>query len=272
MPQTDAVQTPNERSAPQTNAAYELFMLCIAVLSLLILLASILPFIPDRFRQLLRILDIAFSLAFLVDFAHSLWRAPDRWTYFKRWGWLDLLGSIPYPPILHVARIARIVRSVRNLRVTRPESVAQDVSEHRGQASVLLVLFVAILVVVGASLLVLDVEDRQPEGRIHGAGDALWWAIVTITTVGYGDEYPVSGLGRIAAVVVMVVGIALWGVLASTLASTFMRPVRRELDDDVAAIRDQVNRMAESLDRLEQKLDEPRSDEGNVSRRKLGPK
>jgi voltage-gated potassium channel len=255
MAGTDAKSTQPERREAKPRLAYELFILLVAILSLLVLLGSVLPFIPERFRQLLQIVSQWLSPLFLVDFALSLWRAPDRGSYLKRWGWLDLLGAIPYPPILHLARTARAVRALRTLRAGKPRAVVRDVDEHRNLASLLAVLFVALVVVVGASLLVLEVESHQPGASIVDSGDALWWALVTVTTVGYGDNYPVSGVGRAAAIVVMVVGISLWGVLASSLAAAFVRP-RRARAEDHADMQQQLDHVLDSLHRLEERVDQ----------------
>ena len=138
----------------------------------------------------------------------------------------------------------------------KPQAVVRDVDEHRNLASLLAVLFVAIVVVVGASLLVLEFESLQPGGSIVDPGDALWWALVTVTSVGYGDKYPVSSVGRAAAIVVMVVGISLWGVLASSLAATFVRPRRRTKAQESAGMQEQLDHVLESLHRLEERVDQ----------------
>lgn len=102
--------------------------------------------------------------------------------------------------------------------------MVHDLDHHRGLTSLLLILFLAIVVVVDASLLVLGVERRQPGASIQGCGDALWWAVVTVTTMGNGDEYPLSELGRIAA---MTGRIVLNCPLRSVSRSLYLEPRRQ---------------------------------------------
>jgi voltage-gated potassium channel len=110
------------------------------------------------------------------------------------------------------------------------------------------------------SLLVLHFESRAPGANIDSGPDAIWWAIVTIATVGYGDLYPVSAAGRITAIVLMLVGIGIFGVLASYLSSTFLpsdraraRDVKQIVDrisdlrDDVADLRSELKAVRELL-------------------------
>jgi voltage-gated potassium channel len=96
----------------------------------------------------------------------------------------------------------------------------------------------AALMAVGlGALAVLDVEQEAPGANITTGGDALWWACTTVTTVGYGDHYPVTTSGRIIAVALMLVGIALIGSLTAVIATWLIESVeaREETDDDQPA-------------------------------------
>jgi voltage-gated potassium channel len=95
----------------------------------------------------------------------------------------------------------------------------------RGKVTVY-VAFTSALLVLVAALAILDAEQNVPGATITDFGDALWWAVVTITTVGYGDLYPVTGLGRFIAVGLMIAGIALIGSVTATLASWFVDKVK----------------------------------------------
>ena len=86
----------------------------------------------------------------------------------------------------------------------------------------------ALIVLTVASVLVLQFESKSPDANITTGGDALWWAVVTITTVGYGDKYPVTAAGRVTAVFVMFAGVGIIGALASILSSVLVPAPRAE--------------------------------------------
>jgi len=87
---------------------------------------------------------------------------------------------------------------------------------------------------------VLDAERTNPEANITGFGDAAWWAIVTMTTVGYGDRYPTTGVGRLAAVALMLAGIAVLGVVTATLASWLVEQVKTSEQEQTEELRAEI--------------------------------
>ena len=102
--------------------------------------------------------------------------------------------------------------------------------------------------VIAGSLLVEAFESGQPESNITSIPDALWWAIATVTTVGYGDRFPTTAPGRGVAVVLMFSGIALFGYLAGSLASFFVERREAEAPDT------ELTEIAHRLERIEQLL------------------
>jgi len=208
--------------------AYEIFILVLTLLSLTIMFALVLP-VSSATRQLLTIYDNLICIVFLFDFFLSLSRAhPKREYMIGRRGWLDLLGSIPsfgffkYTALLRLARISRLARITRLLRGKHKRELIQDVIRHRGQYAAFVTVLAAFVVLVLSSVFVLQFESKSPDANITTGGDALWWAVVTITTVGYGDEYPVTPGGRMTAVFVMFMGVGIIGSLASILASVLV--------------------------------------------------
>ena len=233
------------RESGASSAVYELFIFALTIFSLLVLVAYWLPPVSAVTRQALFRIDILLSLIFLVDSFRSLFRAPDKWAYLK-WGWLDFLGSVPAVIPLRFARLARLLRAWRVVRTRRPRQVLREFERDRAQGVLLVTIFMAVMVLTMASILVLELESRAPDANIHSGADAFWWAFGTITTVAYGDRYPVTFLGRIVAMALMTVGVGLFGVLASYLAAAFVTVGRVEQEDidlvrdDLAAVKDDL--------------------------------
>jgi voltage-gated potassium channel len=215
-------QTPKLR---QHSNAYNIFILVLTVLSLAVMVVMLLP-LSEETLKLLSVYDTLICVIFLIDFFVNLRRAPNKSDYFIRQrGWLDLIGSIPsfgitqYGGILRLARLSRFARITRLLRGENKKALVKDVLEHRSQYAGFITILLTLIVLTIASVLVLQFESQSPEAKITTGGDALWYAIVTITTVGYGDYYPVTMAGRITAMFIMFAGVGIIGALASILAS-----------------------------------------------------
>jgi len=219
----------SEATAPKRarlSNAYEMFILVLTVLSLAIMAALILPTLSSATAQLLEIYDNAICFIFLFDFGLRMRRASSmRGYFFGGRGWLDLLGSIPtfglfkYAALLRLARLSRLARITRLLRGQNKREILKDIVDNRGQYAVAVTLITAMLVLVLSSVFVLQFESKSANANITTGGDALWWAVVTITTVGYGDFYPVTAGGRLVGVCVMVAGVGIIASLASIFAS-----------------------------------------------------
>ncbi len=234
---------------------YQLFMLSLCVFALVALGLERLVEPEGAVWRVLQLADDAICVFFLFDFAYSLATARDRWRYLRTWGWVDLLSSIPNFQVLRVGRAARILRIFRVLRGAKATRVlASCVFERRAESAVLAAVLSTVLLLVFASVAILHFES-VPEANIKGGEDALWWSVATVTSVGYGDRYPVTWEGRIVAVSLMLVGMGLVGVLSGLFASWFMAPVAAhnssELDAlraDVAALREAVEKMGRAPD------------------------
>ncbi len=109
----------------------------------------------------------------------------------------------------------------------------------RGRIATYVAGSAAMLVLVGA-LAVLDVEQNAPDAKIQNFGDAAWWAITTITTVGYGDLYPVTPIGRVVAAALMMSGIAVLGIVTASIASWLVQRIEENAEGVVAAAEDKA--------------------------------
>lgn len=115
------------------------------------------------------------------------------------------------------------------------------------------ILFFAVVALVVAGI-VYELERGQEGASITSFGDAAWWAVVTITTVGYGETYPVTGAGRALAAVLMIVGISLFGVVAANLASIFVQQDEKEADDQRERIEAKLDALTAEVASLREEL------------------
>jgi voltage-gated potassium channel len=232
--------------ADAPSPGYQIFMLGLCLYSLGILAYQSSGAAEPTTLVILDYADFGVCLLFFADFVYSLARAENRWRYFFTWGWLDLLSSIPAIDVARWGRAARILRIFRLLRAIRATQLLADfIVKKRAQNGLLAVSLLAIILITFCSIAVLVIESRA-KGNIASPGDALWWAFTTITTVGYGDRYPITPEGRMVAVLLMMGGVGLFGTFSGLLASWFVGK-----DDDaakeLAALRQEVRELRELL-------------------------
>jgi voltage-gated potassium channel len=187
-----------EEPAQGGGHAYSVFILVLTVISLVVMVLLVLP-LDDSTLALLRFYDNAICVIFLLDFALNMRRARSKSAYFFRErGWLDLLGSVPalgffrFTALLRLARLSRFARVARLLQGKNKEALLRDMIDHRAEYAGFVTVLIAFVVLLSASVVVLNAEQRSEDANIHTGGDAMWWGFVTITTVGYGDRFPVT--------------------------------------------------------------------------------
>lgn len=176
---------------------------------------------------------------FVVDYVVRLVVAEQRRRYFWR-HLLDLaVIALPLLRPLRLLRLAPLLR-VLNRRASRGL---------RGQVAVYVAGGSALVAFCGA-LTVLEAERGHPGANITTFGDAIWWAVTTMTTVGYGDRYPTTEDGRLAAVALMLAGIALLGTVTATLASWLVDQLNDPAEQDVIDLKVEVADLHRKLDLL----------------------
>jgi len=244
---------------------YDIFILALTVLSILSLIVLALPYFDTAAQQIALILDLILSLLFMLDFFYTLMTAPDKRAYLK-WGWLDFLGSLPYLPLLRVLRIFRAIRSLRILQQNSLRDIQQAVSNRPERTTFFSVAFFSIVLVSLSSYAIFQTEKLSPSANIQTGSDALWWAVVTITTVGYGDKVPTTNGGRIIAIALMLTGIGIFGAITSYLSTLFINRgqqiAEKHSEEQNEAITQQLAVIEDQLRVLTEKIDQQSGQDG----------
>ncbi|HYO61453.1 MAG TPA: ion channel [Actinomycetota bacterium] len=230
----------------ETRTTIPLLVLAVAALPLLVV-----PAVADlspRTASVVLAADWVIWGLFVADYGIRLYLAPDRWR-FVRGNKIDLLIVV-----LPFLRPLRVVRSARGLRILR----AALASTFIGRGTVAFgevftrhnlhyAVAVTVALVFAGALMVYAFESAAPGGNIESVEDALWWAAATVTTVGFGDQFPITTGGRAVGIGLMVVGLSLFAFVAGSLVSYFFDSREKEGEP---TLRDVVER----LERIEARL------------------
>lgn len=198
------------------------FFFLIVILAVVDLIFLLLPIEPDAKNVILTV-GLFINLIFWIDSFYWLRILPER-RYLKHYhGRLAFIGNIPFFAPLRLLQSWLFFKQLRKLDI----DVLKEIRlKNNSQGVVLLFVFVAIVVFQMSSVFVLIFESASPASNIGTSGEALWWSFVTVATVGYGDYAPITTGGRITALFLMVVGIAMFGIFTGTLSEWFRRPRR----------------------------------------------
>ncbi len=234
------------------NIGYELFIGALSILSIVNLALLYLFPLVQGLQNILEVMNAVMTPIFLADFLYRFFTSEARWQYFFRgFGWADLLSSLPFPQ-LKILRTFRLWRVIRLFMEFGFKNLVNEFITHRAENALLTVVFLVMCVLEFGALAVLKVESASPNANITSASDALWWTYVTITTVGYGDRYPVTNQGRLVGLFVMTAGVGLFGTLSGFLANTFLSPSKKPVEEPAADANDPKARIAEIKRMLEE--------------------
>ena len=224
----------------------------LTVLALLWLPVLVLPYIvtlPAAVDDTFAAIDYFVWAAFVVEYVTKLYLTPARRRFFTH-NLIDL--AVIVLPMFRPLRALRLLNLGRvGVVLTNALQRIKELATHR---NVHFVLLAVAAMIFGCAALALEFEQHAKGSTIHNYGQALWWAIVTVTTVGYGDTYPVTASGRGVAVVLMLVGIGLIGVLTATVASYF---VGQTADRDRAELVERLDRLERMIGELLERTPDP---------------
>jgi hypothetical protein len=247
---------PRTKSRELKSPGYEIFIGALSVMSIanIVLMYAV---SDESLDKVLLIMNAVLSVTFLVDFSFRLFTASSKSTYFfRRYGWADLLASVPLAQ-LKVLRLFRVERVYRLLREYGARNILRSLARDRAGSALYMLLFLGILVLEFGSFGMLLLEQDAAGANITTASDAVWYVVVTISTVGYGDKYPVTNGGRILGSVIIVVGVGIFGTFTGYLANFFLSSKKTvepsELPSDA---RRQIAHLKELLAQQQSAVDE----------------
>lgn len=221
------------------------------VLSLLVIPLVVMPWseeLSPQSRRAVDVLSVVVWAGFAVQYATMLALSPDPWLTIRTKK-LDLaLTLLPFLRPLRLTRLVGIARA--GSAVARARMALRTLVGRPGFSTI--IGAVGMLIAAGGGLVAIAEHD-QPGSTIGGLGDGIWWAFVTCTTVGYGDEVPVTTTGRTVAVILMLAGISGLSVITANIAAFF---VSADTEDEVDELQVQLDRIEGQLQTLTQQLEQ----------------
>lgn len=225
-------------------------IILVLILSDIILLTSLLFInVTTQVYTLIVYFDLCVVLILIPEFIYRLWKSEDK-NQFMRSNWTDILGMIPeilVGPVSSVFRLFRLIRVIRIAALFKKEirhflEVIHQTKIDYGILVVLVVLF------SGATILFLLEVSTNP--NLNSYDDAFWFLVVTITTVGYGDVYPITLIGRIVTIIIMLVGIGFISFLTATITSLLVKTANNDKVKDSEDKLDQIQAEIKELKEL----------------------
>ena len=242
-------------STKDTPKPMSLLSLILSFLALFVISGLLFAPIDSESKQVLIGLDFIICSVFLLQLTIDLFRAENKTSYLKV-HWIDFLASIPMIEPLRFARIFQILRVILVLRSSK--RIFRELFRNRKETTLAsIILLLVLLLTIGAGTILL-LEHKQPGANITTGHDALWWAFVTISTVGYGDHYPVTNAGKLVASLVIICGVGVFGMISGLVTSLITEPTDLQnqklenKDKKLDLILEQQRQILERLDKLEQ--------------------
>lgn len=163
-----------------------------------------------------------------------------------------MIEPLRFARIFHILRVILVIRSSR--------SIVKQVLSNRKETTIASILLLLVVLLTLGSSLMLFVEGHSPDANITSGADALWWALVTISTVGYGDHYPVTELGKIIAAAVILCGVGLFGMISGLITSVITSPSKMQTlkaeqkEKQMLVLLEQQQVILQRLEKLERKM------------------
>ncbi len=221
---------------------YQIFILLVTLVSLAVVVLYYLVPLPAPVDEVLYILNDINALILLADFAVRLYHAPSKIQYLLPLGLLDLIGSLPGAPFLRLLRVPSFLIMLYKLRQNTAADLRTLARERLAESTLLTSLFVVLLVTTVGGMAIVWVEATAPGANIKTGSDALWYAIVTVSTVGYGDVHPVTSLGRLIGSILILSGVGIFSVITGYISTQFLSKRGHASANELDALRQEMER------------------------------
>jgi voltage-gated potassium channel len=248
------MKTATNEEIKENATIFQIFMVVLSVYVLGTLFFESMFTVSVEMDGLLDQIDSIICLIFLGDFFYRFYRSPSKFK-FLRWGWIDFISSIPTFHLFRGGNAFRIIRIIRILRTFRSGKILLNyLLKNRSRNTFVTVAAFSCMLAMAGSMCILKLEESNPNSNIKSPSDALWWSVVTITTVGYGDRYPVTDGGRIVAAVLMIAGVGLFGTFTGFIASMFVEPDIKREENEVQGLTQQIQALRAEIQAIDQKI------------------
>ena len=212
----------NEDLAKKEISLFNIIILILSFYIILSLFVTTFFVLSKEIVILLNYVDNFICIIFLVDFGIRFKNANNKLVFMK-WGWIDLVASIPFLDIFRAGRLLRLIRLLRIFRALKStKSIFEHINKNKKQSALTSVALLSFVVVIFSSIAILEFET-DVNSNIKTAEDAIWWSYVTITTVGYGDKFPITTEGRIIGAILMTTGVGIFGTFTALVSSWFIQ-------------------------------------------------
>lgn len=226
---------------------YAWMMVVLALISILIIILDYAQVINIALFPY-NLIDNGIWLIFVIDYFVRFLVAKNKKEFFQN-NFFDLLSIIPVSGIFAFFRIGRLTRLVRLLRVVRLVGLTGRLKGFLKTNGLIYYLYISFALLMVSSCVYSVSEHTNLE-------NAFWWSLTTATTVGYGDMTPKTGLGRIAAVILMLVGIGFVGMVTSSITSSFANQEQLDTKAEIEALHRENNQIIKELNEVKRLLKE----------------
>lgn len=228
------------------------FIYSLIIITIVALVLESYKGLRSSYGSIFEIIEVISVIIFTIEYGLRIWIADIDSYYDKRrikfvlspLGIVDLLAILPfYLPMffvidLRVIRILRLFRFLRIFKLSRFSQSLRTISHvvKKTKTDLEITIFIAFVLLILSSTLMYYVENDVQPDKFASIGDSLWWAVATLTTVGYGDVYPITGIGKLIGSVIAIIGIGIVALPTGIISSAFIDELhsRKQLDNRIS--------------------------------------